>query len=77
MIMAFDGLVELAKREGQTVQELGYSMANLFIELATNGEYRPTEEMIVSNKLSSQSVFVARKQQDIDVRTHDAQVFQF
>lgn len=51
MIGLFDALVELAKRDGQSVQELGASMAELFTQLAVNGEYRPTEEMIVRDRL--------------------------
>lgn len=47
MIALFDAAVELAKREGQPVQELGASMAELFTKLAEQGEYRATEEMIV------------------------------
>lgn len=47
MIALFDASIELAKREGQSVQELGYSMAQLFTKLAEQGEYRATEEMIV------------------------------
>lgn len=47
MIGLFDALVELAKRDGQSVQELGASMAELFTQLAKDGEYKPTEEMIV------------------------------
>lgn len=47
MITLFDAAVELAKREGQPVKELGYSMAALFAKLAREGEYRATEEMTV------------------------------
>lgn len=47
MIALFDAAIELAKREGQPVQELGLSMAQLFKKLAEEGEYRATEEMTV------------------------------
>jgi hypothetical protein len=47
MIALFDAAIELAKREGQSVQELGLSMAQLFLKLAAEGEYRATEEMVV------------------------------
>jgi len=47
MIALFDAAVELAKREGQPVRELGLSMAQLFTRLAAQGEYRATEEMTV------------------------------
>lgn len=47
MIALFDASIELAKREGQSVQELGLSMAQLFTKLAQEGEYRATEEMTV------------------------------
>jgi hypothetical protein len=47
MIALFDAAVELAKREGQSVKELGMSMAQLFNKLAWEGEYRATEEMTV------------------------------
>lgn len=47
MIALFDAAIELAKREGQPVRELGLSMASLFDRLAAQGEYRATEEMTV------------------------------
>lgn len=47
MIALFDAAVWLAKATGQDVRELGVSMAALFAKLAAEGEYRPTEEMIV------------------------------
>lgn len=47
MIALFDAAVELAKREGQPVKELGLSMAQLFTKLAEEGAYRATEEMTV------------------------------
>lgn len=47
MIALFDAAVFLAERTGQDVRELGHSMAALFSALAADGDYRPTEEMIV------------------------------
>ena len=52
MIALFDAAVELARREGQPVTELGYSMAQMFYSLAQDGSYRPTEEMVVTGSPS-------------------------
>lgn len=49
MIALFDAAIELARREGQPVKELGYSMALLFTKLAQEGQYRATEEMVVAS----------------------------
>jgi hypothetical protein len=58
MIALFDAAVELAKREGQPVKELGLSMAQLFMRLAMEGEYRATEEMIVISAPSERTYYV-------------------
>lgn len=47
MIALFDAVVEIARRTGQSPHELGASMAGLFVELAEDCSFRPTEEMIV------------------------------
>lgn len=52
MIALFDAAVFLAKQTGQPVRELGASMADLFRRLAVQGEYQPTEEMIVLDDIA-------------------------
>lgn len=47
MIALFDAAIALARQNGQPVQELGHSMADLFTKLAYDGDYRPTEEMVI------------------------------
>lgn len=47
MIALYDAAVLLAKDHGQDVRELGHSMAWLFDNLAKQGEYEVTEEMLV------------------------------
>lgn len=47
MIVLFDAAVKLAQKNGQPVQELGHSMADLFQKLAFDGEFKPTEEMVI------------------------------
>lgn len=47
MIALFDAAVALAHKNGQPVTELGHSMADLFTKLAYDGEFKPTEEMVI------------------------------
>lgn len=47
MIAGFDMLVELARRTGQPVKEIAATMARAFTELASDADYRMTEEMTV------------------------------